>query len=134
MKSASNDLQFNVHLLHGIPRPVVKKSAQSDLRFNSYGYFSLFFWPFLTILGKMTQKISNVRQVASHLNHFSNLTYNSIFKILDPPVQGGGGSIFFWIFFAFYSVIYIGAVFKPVASMHGHKNSWLSTPYLKAPN
>ena len=81
----------------------------------------------------MAQKISNVGQIASHLNHFSNLTYNSIFKILDPP-YGKGGQYFFWIFSAFSSIIYIRAVFKPVASMHGHKNSWLSTPYLKAPN
>ena len=35
----------------------------------------------------------------------------------------------FLIFFAFSSKIYKGAVFKPVASMSGPKNSRLSTPY-----
>ena len=39
LKSALNDFQFNAHLDHGILRPMVKKSAQSDRRFKSYGSF-----------------------------------------------------------------------------------------------
>ena len=32
-------------------------------------------------------------QIASNLKHFSNLTYNTIFELLDPLWEGGGVNI-----------------------------------------
>ena len=52
--------------------------------------------------------------IASHLKHFSNLTHNAIFEILDPPVQGF--LIFVLDCFVFSLILYIGAVFKPIQS------------------
>ena len=129
---------------------MVKKSAQLDRRLRVF--FIVFFAFFFTSLVKWPKKTPkkshnfwtvgpielvfspsllefygpNERRIASHLKHFSNLTCNGIFEILDPSY--GGFQYFFDFFFAFSSMIYIGAVSKPVASMPGHKNHWLSTP------
>ena len=52
-QSASNDFKFGIHLLHIILRPMVKRWAQSDQQFRSYGIFCVFF---LNIFSKMAQK------------------------------------------------------------------------------
>ena len=57
-----------------------------------------------------------------------------MFRSNKNMVQYNKTNSFLVIFFKFYvpafsSIIYTGTEFKLVASMPGHKTSWLSTPY-----
>ena len=63
------------------------------------------------------------------MKHFSNLTYNAIFEILDPLY--GGFQYFFGFLFAFSSIIYIGEVFKPVASIRDIKTVGYQHPTME---